>query len=107
MDGFIESGHSLDVETCLQMYSSRKENITELDQNTIWERLTNLDGFCFVLFCLFAISWAAPAAYGDSQARGPIGAVATSLCHSHSNVGIQAASATYTTAYGNTGSLTH
>ena len=26
-------------------------------------------------FCLFAISWAAPMAHGDSQARGPIGAV--------------------------------
>jgi len=43
--------------------------------------------FCFVLFCLFAISWAAPAAYGGSQARGPIGAIATSLCQSHSNTG--------------------
>ena len=31
------------------------------------------------LFCLFAISWAAPEAYGGFQARGPIGAVATSL----------------------------
>ena len=37
-------------------------------------------------FGLFAISWAAPAAYGDSQARGPIGAVATGLHQSHSNV---------------------
>ena len=26
-------------------------------------------------------------AYGDSQARGQIGAVATSLCQSHSNAG--------------------
>ena len=39
----------------------------------------------FFFFCLFAISWAAPAAYGGSQARGPIGAVATSLCQRHSN----------------------
>ena len=36
-------------------------------------------------FCLFAFSWAAPAAYGGSQARGPIGAVAASLRQSHSN----------------------
>ena len=47
--------------------------------------------FCFVLFCfvfgLFAFSRAAPAAYGASQARGPIGAVATGLCQSHSNAG--------------------
>ena len=52
--------------------------------------------FFFFVFCLFvvvvvvvvvAISWAAPAAYGGSQARGPIGAVATSLRQSHSNAG--------------------
>ena len=45
----------------------------------------------FVLLTLglffFAISWAAPTAYGGSQARGQIGAVATSLHQSHSNVG--------------------
>ena len=39
----------------------------------------------FFFFCLFAFSWAAPAAYRDSQARGPIGAVASALHHSHSN----------------------
>ena len=33
----------------------------------------------FIYFCLFAISWAAPSTYGGSQARGQIGAVATSL----------------------------
>ena len=38
----------------------------------------------FVLF--FVISWAAPAAYEGSQARGPIRAVATGLRQSHSNV---------------------
>ena len=54
--------------------------------------------YLFIYFCLFvffvvvvvvivAISWAAPAAYGGSQARGPIGAVAPGLCQSHSNVG--------------------
>ena len=36
-------------------------------------------------FCLFAISWAAPAAYGGSQARDLIGTVATGLRQSHSN----------------------
>ena len=39
------------------------------------------------LFCLFAISWAAPAAHGGSQARGLIGAVATGLRQSHGKVG--------------------
>ena len=47
--------------------------------------------FLFILFIylfgLFAISWAAPAAYGVSQARGLIGAVAASLRQSHSNAG--------------------
>ena len=61
----------------------------------------------FFFFCLFAISWAAPVAYGGSQARGLIGAAATGLHHHHSNVGFRATSATYTTAHGNTVSLTH
>ena len=38
--------------------------------------------FVFLLFL-----WAAPAAYGGSQARGRIGAVATGLRQSHSNAG--------------------
>ena len=54
---------------------------------------------------LFAISGAAPMAYGGSQARGQIGAVGTG--HSHSNTGIRPTSGTYTTAHGNAGSLTH
>ena len=41
--------------------------------------------FFFCLFCLFAFFRAAPVAYGDSQARGLIGAVAAGLHHSHSN----------------------
>ena len=40
-----------------------------------------------VVVVVVAISWAAPAAYGGSQARGLSGAVATSLRQSHSNVG--------------------
>ena len=38
-----------------------------------------------VVVVIVAISWAAPAAYGGSQARGGIGAAATGLRHSHSN----------------------
>ena len=37
---------------------------------------------CLFVFCLFAFFRAAAAAYGDSQARGLIGAVATGLHHS-------------------------
>ena len=43
--------------------------------------------FFFVVVVVVAISWAAPAAYGGSQARGQIGAVATGLRQSHSNAG--------------------
>jgi len=43
------------------------------------------DTFFFFVFLLFL--WAAPTAYGGSQARGPIGAVAPSLSQSHSNAG--------------------
>ena len=42
---------------------------------------------CLFLFFLFAFSRATPAAYGGSQTRGLIGAVATGLDHSHSNAG--------------------
>ena len=41
----------------------------------------------FFFFWSFVFSAAAPVAYGGSQARDQIGAVATSLCHSHSNTG--------------------
>ena len=41
--------------------------------------------FYFIFWRLFAISWAALTAYGGSQARGLIGAVATGLRQSHSN----------------------
>ena len=43
-------------------------------------------GILFFL-CFFAFSRAAPSAYGGSQARDLIRAVAAGLCHSHSNVG--------------------
>ena len=43
--------------------------------------------FCLFVFVFLVFLWVAPGAYGDSQARGPIGAVATCLCQSHSNVG--------------------
>ena len=43
--------------------------------------------FIFYFFGLFAFSRAAPAAYGSSQARDRIGAVAARLRQSHSNLG--------------------
>ena len=43
--------------------------------------------FFFFFFCLFAFSRAVPVAYGGSQAKGPVGAVAASLCQSHRSSG--------------------
>ena len=43
--------------------------------------------FIYLFFGLFCLFRAALAAYGGSQARGPIGVVAAGLHHSHSNVG--------------------
>ena len=44
--------------------------------------------FSFFFFpSFFAISWAAPVAYGGSQARGPIAPAATGLRQGHSNAG--------------------
>ena len=64
--------------------------------------------FCFFgFFCLYAFSRATPAAYGGSQAKGRIRAVAAGLRQSHSNAGIRAVSPTHTTAHGNAGSPTH
>ena len=41
----------------------------------------------FFFFLSLVFSRATPVAYGGFQARDPIGAVATGLRHSHSNVG--------------------
>ena len=61
--------------------------------------------FQHLLFFFFFLSFsrATPTAYGGSQARGLIRAVAAGLHHSHSKV----EPVTYTTAHGNVGSLTH
>ena len=60
-------------------------------------------GFILFFFLLFR---AAPKAYGSSQVKGEIGAAATSL-YLPQQCQIQALSSTYTTAHGNTRSLTH
>ena len=43
--------------------------------------------FFFFFFFVFGHFRATPLAYGGSEARGRIGAVAASLHHSHSNLG--------------------
>ena len=52
-------------------------------------KLTSLLLYLFFFFLSFCHFGAAPAAYGGSQARGQIGAVAASLHQSHSNAGSQ------------------
>ena len=44
-----------------------------------------IEKFLFSFFYFFVFSRAAPVAYGGSQARGLIEAVAACLCESHSN----------------------
>ena len=41
------------------------------------------------IYLFFWIFRAAPVAYGNSQARGRIGAASSGLCHSHSNAGFE------------------
>ena len=53
-----------------------------LGKSTIFSARIRL--FVYFIFCIFR---AVPKAYGDSQARGLIGAVAASLRQSHSNAG--------------------
>ena len=40
-----------------------------------------------LFFFFFCLSRAAPEAYGSSQARGRVGALAAGLHHSHTNTG--------------------
>ena len=65
--------------------------------------LLGVSKFSFFFFCFFT---ATLAAYGSSQARGPVEATAAGLVPQPHRCGIRAASATYTLAQGNPGSLT-
>ena len=58
------------------------------------------------IYCLFAFSRATPPAYGGSQAKGLIGAIAAKPAPEPQQHRIRAVSATYTTAHDNTRSLT-
>ena len=51
--------------------------------------LSVFPSFLPFFLCLFVLFRAVPTTYGGSQARGLIGAVAASLCHSHRNLGSQ------------------
>ena len=53
----------------------------------LWRKLYGCRIFSPPSFFLFLVFRATPTAYGNSQARGLIGATAAGLHHSHSNVG--------------------
>ena len=62
-------------------------NSCHIEINTLHFLLVSGSISRFFCFCFFAFSRATPTAYGGSQARGLIGAVATGLCQSHNNAG--------------------
>ena len=69
-----------------QLFSTVNRNYALYNFNLL--EFESSDHFLFIYFFVFLLFlWAAPAAYGGSQARGRIGAVATGLRQSHSNAG--------------------
>ena len=85
------------------VYDVKEEGPT----SSLWMQPSSFPSTAFLfLFLFFAFFFrAAPEAYGGSQARGLIGAVAAGPRPQPRQ--IQVASAIYTTALGNTGFLTH
>ena len=64
-------------------------------------------GFFCLFVCFFCLFRAAPLAFGSSQARGRIGAVAAGQCHIHSHTRSEPCLWPNTTIHGNAGPLTH
>ena len=54
-------------------------------KDVTWENVTWFIFYIFYFYLFFVFFRAAHTAYGDSQARGQIGAVASGLRHKHSN----------------------
>ena len=71
------------------------------------ERELEVKCFWSLFVCLFCVLRASPVAYGSSQDKGPIGASAPSLYHSHSNSGSKPHLRPTLTAPDNAGSPTH
>ena len=89
-------------------HNATEENLRRRQklQCTEWKKKRNWFHCVCVCVCVFLFR-AIPVAYGGSQARGQIRAVAASLQPQPQQCGIRATSTTCTTAHGNTGSLTH
>ena len=66
------------------LFSLKFVKFSNLLRNQLWS-MSIIFFNLFYFFCLFIFSRATPPAYGGSQARGQIGAVAAGLRQSHSN----------------------
>ena len=76
------------------------KSLQDVPKSTLWP---GRKFYLFIYFCLFR---ATPAAYGVSQTRGQIEAIASALHQSHSNTRSSHVWI-YTTVHGNARSLTH
>ena len=63
----------------------RKHKVASTEHLTLTMFIKSIYLFYYLLLFYFCPFRATPMAYGSAQARGPIGAVAVSLHHSHSN----------------------
>ena len=96
---WVKKSQKKNPPSVLQAMEPRRRGVDKTP--LLWDSSANLEGrgrerevtqspqgglfFFFFSFGLFAISLAAPAAYGGSQAGGRIGAAAARLRQSHSN----------------------
>ena len=90
--------------TIKQLSKLNKYQVLEVDRKqmkTLYGYDFSFSSFFFFFFCLFRV------AMRHMEAKGQMGATAASLYHSHSKFRTRATSATYTTAHGTAGSLTH
>ena len=71
----------------LKYFLFQNEEFTRGHSPCIFEKVTQLIKMIFFFFVFLLFLLAAPSAYGGSQARGPIGAVANGPGQSHSNAG--------------------
>ena len=69
------------------MEKCRLEERVLTDENTLLLLILHIYHVIFFFLALFRLFRAVPAAYGGSQARGSIRAVAAGPRHSHSNTG--------------------